>query len=194
MVARDANDTSDEARKKERPGVLIGAAAGVKESFPNDTVAGVGQIFAGISYAHWELAGFGRWELEHDAEGAMEKTANSGKLRYSAVGGGTMAGRRQAVGPIVLVAGVRAAVFGAEEERTGQREPGRPGKKEAAFLDPRLGLYAGCILTETSRVRLRAQVDGDAGLLVHRDEMAELSPFPRWNLGVSVGAEAGFLP
>lgn len=173
--------------KKSSSGLLLGAAAGVKQSWPRDTVAAVGQGFVGLSLPRWELAAFGRWEMEHDA-------ANDAgtRLRFSAIGGGAMFGRRETVGPLVLFAGTRAALFDAEEET--KHDDRREAKHRSEFLDPRLGLYAGCIFAESSRVRFRVQVDGDAGLLVHRSDVAELPAFPRWNLGVSLGAEAGFIP
>ncbi len=171
------------------PRPVIGATAGVKGSFPDDRAAGVAQAFAGVTLARWELAAFARWEIEHDAESNPDANAPSGKLRYSAFGGGVMAGRRQPFGPLVLVGGARAALFGAEQERTGQKRSKGLGAREEEFLDPRLGLYVGCILNESSRVRVRLQVDGDAGLIVHRSELADLGVFPRWNLGISLGAE-----
>ncbi len=134
-----------------------------------------------------ELAAFGRWELEHDAPA----DANARPLRYSAVGGGAMFGRRESIGPFIVLAGARAAVLAAEEERGGRRDASREAKVSETFLDPRLGLYAGCIFLETSRVRFRVQVDADAGLVQHRTELAELPSFPRWNLGISLGAETG---
>ncbi len=181
--------------KPDAPRVLVGAGAGVKASFPNDSVAGVGQIFVGMTYARWELAGFGRWELEHDAHDQESESATKGRLRYSAIGGGTMFGRRQPVGPLVLVGGARTAVYGAEQERAGgPKVDGRSTRKRESFFDPRVGLYAGCVVSESSRLRMRVQVDGDMGLVVHRAELADLGAFPRWNLGLSLGAEAGFLP
>jgi hypothetical protein len=169
---------------------LVGAGAGVKGSFPRDTVSGVGQIFAGMSLEHWELAAFGRWELEHDAP----PEASTGHDRFSSIGGGAMFGRREKLGPLVLIAGARAAVFNAEVERHGAHDEAHTGRVDRDFLDPRVGLYVGCILAESSRVRFRTQVDGDAGVLAHRTELAELPTLPRWNLGVSIGAETSFLP
>lgn len=169
------------------PSLLLGAGAGVKGSFPRDTVAGVGQVFAGASFGRWELAAFGRWELEHDAPA----DANVRRLRYSAIGGGGMFGRREPIGPFVLIAGTRASVLAGEAERVGHHDALRDGKVSASFLDPRLGVYVGCILLESSRVRLRVQVDADAGLVEQRTAFAELPGFPRWNLGISLGAETG---
>ncbi|CAN5925581.1 hypothetical protein BH11MYX4_BH11MYX4_06390 [soil metagenome] len=57
-----------------------------------------------------------------------------------------------------------------------------------------LGLYAGVVATESSRLRMRVEVDGDMGVVAHRAEVADPGAFPRWNLGISLGAEAGFLP
>ena len=111
--------------------------------------------------------------------------------------GGVMFGRRQPLGPIVLIGGARAAAFSAEVELAGasaSKDMKRDNHRHDEFLDPRVGLYAGCMLSETSRLRVRMQVDGDAGVLVHRTELADMQAFPRWNLGVSLGAEAGFLP
>jgi hypothetical protein len=194
-----ANDSVAAADTKEQPpprstALVLGAGGGVKGSWPNDTVAAVGQIFAGVSFPRWELAGFARWEIEHDAEANADVAAPSGKLRYSALGGGVMAGRRQPLGPVVLIGGARAALFDAEEERI-KRQDGRQGRfQHEEFLDPRLGLYAGCIFVASSRLRVRVQMDGDAGVVVHRSELAELPAFPRWNLGVSLGAETSFFP
>jgi hypothetical protein len=174
------------------PSMLLGAGAGVKGSFPRDMLAAVGQVFVGMSLEHWELAAFGRWELEHDARVAPDASARH--LKYSALGGGAMLGRRETVGPLIFVAGTRAAAFAAEEERSGHHDDGaasKPPRAEEKFLDPRLGLYAGCIVSESSRVRFRIQVDADAGLVEHRAQLAELPNFPRWNLGISLGAETG---
>ncbi len=188
LVAFEAGEAArGSPLRSEAPRLLLGAGAGVKGSFPRDTLAGVGQVFAGASFARWELAAFGRWELEHDAP----SDANVRRLRFSAVGGGAMLGRREPVGPFILLAGARAAVLAAEEERVGHHDTGREGKVFDDFLDPRLGLYAGCILLESSRVRFRVEVDADAGLVEHRTEVAELPGFPRWNLGISLGAETG---
>lgn len=193
-VAGEPNERVARARP-DAPRVLVGAGAGVKASFPNDSVAGVGQIFVGMTLARWELAGFGRWELEHDAHDAESESATKGKLRYSAIGGGAMFGRRQPLGPLVLIGGARAAVYGAEQERVGgPKVDGRSTHKSENFLDPRVGLYAGCVVSESSRLRVRVQVDGDLGLVEHRAELADLGTFPRWNVGLSLGAEAGFLP
>jgi hypothetical protein len=188
LVAFEAGDTRPPSpRAGDAPGLLLGAGAGVKGSFPRDALAGVGQLFAGATLARWELAAFGRWELEHD--GAADASAR--RLRYSAVGGGAMFGRREVLGPVVVIAGVRAAVLAAEEERVGHKDVPREPKVADSFVDPRLGLYAGCIFAELSRVRFRVQVDADAGVAQHRAELAELPAFPRWNLGISLGAETG---
>lgn len=188
LVAFEADEAArSSSSRTAAPSLLLGAGAGVKGSFPRDALAGVGQVFAGTSFGRWELAAFGRWELEHDAP----SDANVRRVRYSALGGGGMFGRREPIGPFLLLAGARAAVLAAEEERVGHHEAGREGKVEDSFLDPRLGLYAGCILLESSRVRFRVQVDADAGLVEHRTELAQLPSFPRWNLGISLGAETG---
>lgn len=186
---KDAKDAKDPPLASATARPLIGAAAGVKGSFPDDRVAAIAQILAGITLRRWELAAFARWEIEHDAAPKPEANAPPGKLRNSAFGGGVMLGRRQPVGPLVVIGGARAALFAAEQERAGQKKSQGQGAREDAFLDPRLGVYVGCILNESSRVRVRVQVDGDAGLMVHRSEVADLGAFPRWNLGVSLGAE-----
>lgn len=180
--------------KPDAPRVLVGAGAGVKNSWPNDSLTGVGQIFVGMTLAHWEVAAFGRLELEHDAD-ENDSVTTASKLRYSAIGGGAMAGRREHVGPLILVGGARAAVYDAELERVAPKTPNavRAARRDE-FLDPRLGLYAGVVATESSRLRVRVEVDGDMGVVVHRAELADLGAFPRWNLGISLGAEAGFLP
>jgi hypothetical protein len=169
--------------------LVVGAGAGLKQSWPGDSIAAVAQFYAGAVVARWELGAFGRWEVEHDAA-----TDATGRVRYSAVGGGAMLGRREPIGPFVLLVGARVALFSAEIERVLPREGQRDRKRHDDFLDPRLGLYAGCIFIESPKLRLRVQVDGDAGVVVHRAEYADLGPFPRWNLGVSLGAEAGFFP
>lgn len=189
LAPPDANDSA-RAAGASNGRLLLGAGAGVKGSWPGDTLAAVSQIFVGVQLSRWELAAFGRWEIEHDAQ----SDASAGRLRFSALGGGAMFGRREALGPLVLLAGARAAVFDAEEERTGQHNERHDGRQHEEFLDPRLGLYAGCIVSESSRLRFRIQIDGDAGLIVHRTELAELPAFPRWNLGLSVGAETAFFP
>ena len=180
------------------PRALVGAGAGVKNGWPNDSLTGVGQVFLGMTLTQWEVAAFGRIELEHDADEDDDAngtaTSTVGRLRYSAIGGGAMVGRREHVGPLVLVGGARAAVYGAELERVAPRTPNRPAPQRDEFLDPRLGLYAGVVATESSRLRVRVEIDGDMGVVVHRAELAELGAFPRWNLGISLGAEAGFLP
>jgi hypothetical protein len=186
-VAIEGGEVPVPVPPSDAPHLLLGAGAGVKGSFPHDVVAGVGQVFAGASFARWELAAFGRLELEHDAP----TDGNERRLQYSAVGGGAMFGRREPIGPLVLIAGARAAVLAAEEERGGRHDGSGQGKVTDTFLDPRLGLYAGCIFLESSRVRFRVQVDADGGVLQHRAELAELPAFPRWNLGVSLGAETG---
>lgn len=173
------------------PRLLVGAAAGAKQSWPGDTVAALGQVFGGFAVLGWEVAAFGRWETEHDGQ----SDARTRRLRYGAIGGGAMVGRREALGPVLLIAGVRAAVFSAEvEQKAAAGEVAHARKHDDEFVDPRIGLYTACIFAETSAVRMRVQVDGDAGLLVHRAEFASLAPFPRWNLGLSLGAEVGFFP
>ena len=182
--------------RPDAPRVLLGAGAGVKNSWPNDSLTGVGQVFVGMTLTRWEVAAFGRLELEHDADDDANQavTTTVGRLRYSAIGGGAMFGRREHVGPLVLVGGARAAVYDAEVERVAPKTPTRPTPRRDEFLDPRVGLYAGVVATESSRLRVRVQVDGDMGVVVHRAELADLGAFPRWNLGISLGAETGFLP
>ena len=184
-----------ERPKVDAPRVLVGAGAGMKGGWPSDSVTAVGQVYAGMTKAHWELAGFGRWELEHDAHDDSSSASTHGRLRHSAVGGGAMFARRQPVGPLVLVGGARAALYLAEQERAGgPKVAGRSSHESEEFFDPRLGLYGACVVSESSRLRVRVQVDGDMGLVVHRAELADLGAFPRWNMGLSLGAEAGFLP
>jgi len=195
-LADPPRDALEPPKKVDAPRVLMGAGAGImKGGWPSDSVAAVGQVYAGMTKAHWELAGFGRWELEHDADADSSRASTHGRLRYSAVGGGAMVARRQPVGPLVLIGGARAALYLAEQERAGgPKVAGRSTHESEEFFDPRLGLYAACVVSESSRLRLRVQVDGDMGLVVHRAELADLGAFPRWNMGLSLGAEAGFLP
>ncbi len=52
LVAFEAGDASrPSSAQSDAPGLLLGAGAGVKGSFPRDVIAGVGQVFAGATFA-----------------------------------------------------------------------------------------------------------------------------------------------
>ena len=187
-VAEPAKDAKQTVPRKDSPRLLLGAGVGVEGGWPRDTLGAVGEVFAGMSLARWELAAFGRWEVDAESDGS------SGRLEVSAIGGGAMFGRRERVGPLVLIGGARAGLFDAEQEVRRGHDWAQKARFRDEFLDPRFGLYAGCIVSESSLVRFRFQVDADAGLVAHRSELPELPAFPRWHLAVSIGAETGFIP
>lgn len=201
LVAEPARDAPSPAADRETtrspvpvdgPALLVGAGGGIKNSLHGDAVAAIGEAFVGVRISRWELAAFGRLESEHAAD--EDDDAGTRSLRYAATGAGAMGGVRQPVGPLVLVAGARASLFAAEQERGSRRDTAPGARIRDRFLDPRIGLYAGCVFAELSRLRFRFQVDGDAGLVDHRAANADVGAVPRWNLAASIGAELAAFP
>ncbi|MDB4996567.1 MAG: hypothetical protein JWM74_3999, partial [Myxococcaceae bacterium] len=53
--------------------------------------------------------------------------------------------------------------------------------------------YLGLVVPVSSRLRFRMQLEGQLALLRH-DSRADFPAAPRWTTGITLGAEAAFLP
>jgi hypothetical protein len=169
--------------------LLLGVGGGVKV-WPGSPASAVGQVAVAWVHERWELGLIARWE-----PGDASQTA-TGHLHVSALGGRATLGRREPIGDLVLVFGSSAGVFVAQEDYKQQGLDDEPNRLKVhdAFVDPRLGAYVGLVVPTSQRFRLRAQVDGEVALSSYTPESAYLTAFPRWNFGLTLGAEAAFLP
>lgn len=177
------------ARAHPSPQLLAGVTAGARASAPGDTVAAVGQLFAGVTFGKIELAAYGRLEMEH----ALPDADSRPRTKLGAIGGGPMLGYRHDAGFATLVFGLRAGVFEVEAERPRARGGGTARAGES-YVDPRVGLYAGAVFFDRAHVRFRVQVEGDAGFVAQRPDLVGDAVLARWTAGASLGVELGGLP
>jgi hypothetical protein len=174
-----------------RARVVIGAAGGVKGGAPGDAVAPLARVVLGVANAHWEAFAFGRWDVEH----TMAATSPAGEVRLGSIGGGVLGGRRQRLGALVLVLGSGVGVYSSDAELHNEAEHalGHHALHDT-FAEPRLDAYLGLVVPASSRLRLRMQVEGELALLRHQPSRPEFPAAPGWTMGLTLGAEAAFLP
>ncbi len=171
--------------------VLAGAAGGVKGGAPGDGAAALGRVVVGVANEHWEGFAFGRWDLEH----AMTAATPSGeRATIGSLGAGVIGGRRQPIGSLVLVLGSGLGVYSVDEELHLDPASSRPKHvQHDTFVEPRLDAYFGLVVPVSSRLRFRMQLEGQLALLLH-DARMDFPEAPRWTTGITLGAEAAFLP
>lgn len=165
----------------------FGALGAGLELQPAEVGGAVGQILGGVTLGPWELGGFGRWELEHAEAEAHEAP----RTVIGAVGGGALAGRRHALGPVLLAFGGTLGIYDVEEERGRRRRSAPFERVEQSFVDPRAGLYIALVAPASSRVRTRVQLGGEIAILEHASTTSVLPEVPRWGMGLTIGIELG---
>ena len=174
-----------------RARVVVGAAGGVKGGARGDGAAALGRVLVGVSNGHWEALAFGRWDVEH----TMTAAARTGdRVSIASMGAGVLGGRRQPIGSLVLVLGSGVGVYSVDQEL--HVEPGSLSPKRVVhetFAEPRVDAYFGLIVPASSRLRFRMQLEGQLALLAHASR-ADFPAAPRWTTGITLGAEAAFLP
>jgi hypothetical protein len=151
-----------------------------------DVASPMGQISAGVAVASWEITGFGRWELEHH----QSEHETYGRTTLGALGGGAALGRRQALGPTVLTFGATFGVYATEQEQSGRR-PAGSSRADDSFVDPRAGLYVGCLIPASAHLRTRAQVGGELAMIDHDGEQGRFPDVHPWSLGLTIGVDFG---
>lgn len=170
--------------------IFTAAAAGLKASAPDADIAPIVQFAASLALDRFELGGFGRWESEHavgDGSGAH--------ARVSAVGGGLVGGRREAVGSVWILYG---ASVGAYATAVARRAPvgleDGPHRIRHDFVQPRAGVYLGVVVPASHRLRFRAMIEGDVAMVRDTGDVADLPRVSLWAMGLTLGAETKVLP
>ena len=163
---------------------LVVFAGGGARMDGRSAVAPQGQLGLGVAIGKWELDLVGRIEAEHD----MESTAHVHN-EASSMGVGARVGRREKVGPLLLVTGVSvAAQYASVEAHLSRTE-----RKEVDFLEPRAGAFIGVVGPRLGRFRLRGEVIGEVALS-QRAGTTDLPATSGWGVGCMFGLETSFLP
>lgn len=164
--------------------LVLSVAAGL--GFPAQEFAGaVGQVRASVVRDRWELGGFGHWEL-------TRHVTDDGSLHHAtlaSIGGGASGGRREPLGPILLVFGGTLAIH---SNRSSFRDSKADIREQ--LVVPRAGGYIGAVFPKTAPVRVRTELAGELALSGQTPKDPRLPEMPMWWSGLTIGVEIGVSP
>jgi len=189
-AAFDALQATDHAeRSTSKARLMVGAAAGARLSFPNDTVGPVLLLRPAGTLGHWELALTG--ELEPTCA-YFQGSAPPGFSEWSAAGRGE-AGRRESIGKLGLGYALGFGVTAGHEAMT----DASGNTQTVQYVQPRGSLLGHLTLPRGARWRATLDIGIDVAFLTSMSSTAPRTDaparVPRWGTLLCAGVEASVL-